>query len=291
VQYWLSILPFGRMIRESLERFCCSGGGLRELRRGAKYEEVDPTTGQPLDEAAPAAYAAYAARGAAPADSSVSVPSASDAHDSTIGGNEVRGEQASTKRMKLQDFSPSDFFRPSVRTMNQGAALSELTQQFMSTSRSMNAETLLSGMLGIDGDDGTTSFSNVQRENLAQFFVLDQMAKPVMRAMMPASIKGGENAVDLGALLSLFVGGNAEVATSAAPDASASRKSTGGTPTTPGTSSAPSATSKPSATTTDDLRAELDELRAMVKRQQATIDQLAGVEKKGTSKRRPGPSK
>jgi hypothetical protein len=252
LQYWLSILPVGRAIREALERFCCSGGGLRDFWRGTqKGDPIDPTTGQPINPNVTADPATPVFVPNREANAAPSTAAGSTAYAYT------NATASSGQRASLEDISPASWFRPSAQTVARNRTLSELTVEALGNRQeSVNAQRLLLGMLGAKGANGEEYLSQIQRDNLAQFFVLDQMAKPMLRTLMPSGDKGA-SAMDVGVLMNMVAG------VSAASEAT----SRAGTP-------------------PDDWRAELNELRAIVKRQQATIDELIGAKSSSTAKAR-----
>lgn len=207
LQYWLSVFPFGRLLREALESLCCKPF----LRRG-----VDRFDYIRREEPVP---------GAAP------------------GIADIRTEGEAEPRMRAQpdaaEVSPASFFRASAQTTERSRAFMRLALQALGTrERSASAEELVLGMLGEKQDDGTPYLTELESENLLQYIVLDQMAKPLMRNMasdQPSGF-GGAIARTVGAMM----GG------AALGDAS----------------------------TDAGVGARLDELRATVERQQAQIDEL-----------------
>jgi hypothetical protein len=163
LQYWLSILPFGRLLREAIEGLCCK----TFLGRVAAVTQ---------DDAAPAATSSPAAGNAASAS----------------------------------DVSPSTYFRGSAPTMARSRAFLQLAvQSLASRESSANAEQLVLGLLGDKDAQGKPPLTELESENLLQFLVLDQMAKPLLRNVL------GDQAIGGGAVLSAMgalFGGGADIA-------------------------------------------------------------------------------
>jgi hypothetical protein len=201
LQYWLSILPFGRVLRESLESLCC--------RSFIRRVSAQDTNAPPASDVTPGLRRAAAA----------------SAETSTT----ETGTSA-------KNISPSTYFRATPRTMTRSRDFMQLAvQTFTDRATSANAEELVLGVTGAKDAKGESPLTDLESENLLQFLVLDQMAKPTLRNMLGDTTLGG----GLGSVLTTFgsMFGGAESATS-------------------------------------DVTAQLDELRAMVKEQQAQIDEL-----------------
>jgi hypothetical protein len=200
LQYWLSILPFGRMLREAMEGLCC-----KPFLRREPVKPDDPVA-QPL----------RAEAAAPPSD-----------------------PPRWTGPSPASDISPSSYFRGSTRSMANSRAFVQLAQHALgSRETSANAEKLVLGMLGDRDADGNPALSELESENILQFLVLDQMAKPTIRNMIGDRPGGGIAA----RLAALFVDGGAGTDAAASADA--------------------------------DLGAQLAELRATVERQQQQLEGL-----------------
>ena len=168
LQYWLSFLPFGRLLREALESFCC-----RQFAYRGQYWAAAETPGRPF-------------RGAGP------VGAAPTAAGTGAAGTEATPGEATTGAGLG---SPSAFFSGSAPSMARSRAFLQLALQALrQPERSQDAEELVLGVLGQEGPGGEPYLSELESENLLQFIVLDQMAKPLLRAFTP-EMAGGVSAV------------------------------------------------------------------------------------------------
>jgi hypothetical protein len=149
LQYWLSILPFGRLLREAIEGLCCK----TFLRRMTDMASNSTDANQPIESA-----------------------SASTTSNGT----------------SANDISPSTYFRGSAQTMARSRAFMQLAvQSLVSRETSANAEQLVLGMVGDKDAEGNPVLTELERENLLQFLVLDQMAKPTIRNVLGDQFGGG----------------------------------------------------------------------------------------------------
>jgi hypothetical protein len=209
LQYWLSVFPFGRLLREALESLCCRPF----LRRG--YDRFDYVRREEPVE-----------RGAA--------PGIADIH--RAGEDEARMRAA---QPSASETSPASNFRASAQTTARSRAFMRLALEALgSRERSANAEELVLGMLGEKKPDGEPYLTELESENLLQYIVLDQMAKPTLRNLASDQLSGFGGGVlrTVGAMMGEPARGDAST------DAS--------------------------------VGARLDELGATVERQQAQIDEL-----------------
>lgn len=218
LQYWLSILPFGRMLREAIEGLCCKSFLFRMQGDQAVSGDIP----------GPEMMVSRMARARA----------------------ENAGANANaTVNMKAADVSPSTYFRGSAQTMARSRAFMKLALQSLSSRESSaSAEKLVLGMLGEKNAQGEAPLSALESENLLQFLVLDQMAKPTMRNVLgDQGVGGGMIMRTLGAMFG-GSGGAADASTSA------------------------------------DVGGQLDELRSTVERQQAQINELLRKRPPGKNK-------
>jgi hypothetical protein len=192
LQYWLSALPFGRMLREAIEGLCC-----RPFLRRSRPVVVNADN-QP----------------------------------------NVTDNEPSVRSARAADVSPSTSFHGSTQSTASSRAFLQLALQAVASREgSANAEQLVLGMLGDKDPQGNPALTELETENLLQFLVLDQMAKPVMRNLLgDQTISNDATLRGIGAL---FGGGTGE-----SPAAEAS------------------------------IGARIDELRATVERQQQLLDEL-----------------
>jgi len=159
LQYWLSFLPFGRMLREAIEGLCCRSF----LRRDPAPRS--PSADQPRETGIHAA-----APETAPAN-----------------GAATTGGTASAK-----DISPSTHFRGTPQTMARSRAFMQLAlQSLASRATSANAEQLVLGIVGDKDAEGKPPLTELEADNLMQFLILDQMAKPTMRNVLGDQAVGG----------------------------------------------------------------------------------------------------
>jgi hypothetical protein len=119
------------------------------------------------------------------------------------------------------------------------AFMSMAMDALTSDKRSANAEELVLGALGEKNEQGEEYLSEMESENLMQYLVLDQMAKPTMRNLF-AGQEGGAGGAMFRAVRTMM----------------------GGMP------------GEGSASTDAELGAQLDELRATVERQSQQIEEL-----------------
>jgi hypothetical protein len=150
LQYWLSFLPFGRMLREGLEQFCClQFAPRRQAQRRAAEARVTGAAGAAGTPGADLGGAAAAA------------------------GAEGLG-------------SPSAAFHASAPTMARSRDFLRLAlQSLVSAESSREAEELVRGALGQDRPGGGAYLSELESEHLLEFIMLDQMAKPLLRTFAP----------------------------------------------------------------------------------------------------------
>ena len=161
LQYWLSVFPFGRLLREALENLCCKPF----LRRG--YDRYDYVRRE--EPAEP---------GAAPGIADID----------RAGEPEPRARAA---QPNAADVSPASYFRASALTTARSRAFMRLALEALGTrERSASAEELVLGMLGERKEDGTPYLTELESENLLQHIVLDQMAKPLMRNLASDQLSG-----------------------------------------------------------------------------------------------------
>jgi len=154
LQYWLSILPFGRILREALEQICChTFDKVRGVRMSAASGAAGPTAAG-VGFTASASTAAPSAMGSEPVREAVPTPASSfHASEATIADSQ-------------------NFMRMAFDALaNRG--------------HSVDGETLLRGALGDLNDDGSEPLPPEAKDNLLAFFALDQMVKPTLRATMP----------------------------------------------------------------------------------------------------------
>lgn len=161
LQYWLSILPFGRLLREAIERMCC------RLIPQTRVVPPAPAPGvvilQPGELASPAFSnpstsfdATAAASAAAPSSAAESVP------------------------------SPASVFHASEPTIASSQNFVRMMMSaFGNSSSSLSGEAVLSGALG----SSKSPFPAEADDNLFAFLAMDQMAKPTLRAMMPTAAR------------------------------------------------------------------------------------------------------
>jgi hypothetical protein len=203
LQYWLSVFPFGRLLREAIEAICCKPFALRGFNRAFSRSAINEDLTMDMESGA---------------------------------AEQPRARSATDAR----DTSPSSFFRPSAQTMARSRAfMSMAIEALTSDERSANAEELVLGILGEKNEQGEQYLSEMQSENLMQYLVLDQMAKPTMRNMF-----GGEEGGAGGAMFRTLRGMMGGMAADG------------------------------SASTDAALGAQLDELRATVERQSQQIEEL-----------------
>ncbi len=137
LEYWLSVLPIGKVIRESLERFCCSGGGVREIIKNPSPDVKGQTVG--FETAAP--YDRAATFGTTTASSTAST------------GTSATG-QASISSV-LGDISPLSYLRPSLETNLQVAEMIQVARSMFAggiSSMSISADTIASGLFNRKAD-------------------------------------------------------------------------------------------------------------------------------------------
>lgn len=220
LQYWLSVLPFGRLLREALESLCCT----TFLPRRTSDANANAATGN-----------IAAVRMRAAFNNAAATEATSDASHATTTGDSGA------------DVSPSSAFHGSPQSTAKSRAFLQMAMgAFSNRDTSANAERLVLGLLGEKDAQGQSYISQVESENLLQYLVLDQMAKPTMRSMLDDKATGLGNNVLLRALGSMF-GGASDAAT----------------------------TSTESAATS----AQLDELRTTVAKQQKQLDELVRTRK------------
>ncbi|HEV8495424.1 MAG TPA: hypothetical protein VGQ56_01095 [Gemmatimonadaceae bacterium] len=203
LQYWLSVFPFGRLLREAIESICCKPFAVRGFNRAFGRSTIDRNVDMDMEPGV--------------------------------------AEQPRTRRAtNARDTSPSSFFRPSAQTMARSRAFMSMAMGALtSDKRSANAEELVLGVLGEKNDQGEKYLSEMESENLMQYLVLDQMAKPTMRNLFGGQ-EGGAGDAMFRALGGMMGGMAAEGAPS----------------------------------TDAELGAQLDELRATVERQSQQIEEL-----------------
>ncbi|BAH40471.1 MAG TPA: hypothetical protein DGD08_04735 [Gemmatimonas aurantiaca] len=188
MQYWLSVLPFGRMLREAIERLCC--------------RPMLPSRRKPVDVAqpVPGAVAAAGFRSSVAGAASSASPAAGMADTADTG---VR--------------SPADNFRPSAFTATASREFMSLAfQALLTRERSDSAETLVRGLMGDRDEKGEPVWTKVQSDNALQQFVLDQMAKPMFRTMV-----GEQGLSMMGAMAGGLFGDVASAATTTARSSAA----------------------------------------------------------------------
>jgi hypothetical protein len=178
LQYWLSILPFGRLLREALESLCCR----RFVRRPTPRGET------PTDPVRPAG----------PISPRVAIGTPPDA-DTTPPATPGDPGAAAT---------PATFFRASPRTTARTRDFTRLaTEAFATRRQSADARRIVFGLLGEKDEQGTPYLSELQREHALQFLVLDQMAKPTLRTLLASPEGGFAGGMTLADLMGAFLGG------------------------------------------------------------------------------------
>lgn len=141
LEYWLSVLPIGKVIRESLERFCCSGGGVREFIKNPSPD----VKGQTVGFETAASYDRAATVGTSTASSTTSSTAST--------GTSATG-QASISSV-LGDISPLSYLRPSLETNLQVAEMIQVARSMFTggiSSMSISADTIASGLFNRKAD-------------------------------------------------------------------------------------------------------------------------------------------
>ncbi|MEP6832325.1 MAG: hypothetical protein ABJB74_02980 [Gemmatimonas sp.] len=158
LQYWLSILPFGRLIREAIERVCC--------RLIPNVRVVPPVTVN-----------------VPPAGVAINSMSAIAANHGDISTNSA----AATGEASGQDEpvpAPASAFHASEATIASTQNLLQMAMSaFLNSSDSLSGDAVIEGLLG----GAKSSFPDGSDENLFAFFALDQLVKPTLRSTMPTA--------------------------------------------------------------------------------------------------------
>jgi hypothetical protein len=150
LQYWLSWLPFGRMIREYLERLCCELAGLDSLF------DLDSTTG--------------------------AVPSASEVPGAVAFTEEPLTAAFDTSAEPTVDFESFTAWSPAFIRSQQ------LTEMIMSAAKRsgkpVRPSELVGSFLGrsVTGDE--PPMTEVERANIPQYMLLNQVAAPLVRSLV-----------------------------------------------------------------------------------------------------------
>ena len=157
LQYWLSVLPYGRLLREAIEGLCCRPFIRRgDSRRYNRMADMDMEMEPELREfrAGP--------------------------------GREEFGGGAGFARgpASAADTSAASAFRASAQTMARSRAFMNMALNTL-TSREppADAEKLVLGLLGQEKEGDEPYLTRMESENLMQYLVLDQLAKPTLRTM------------------------------------------------------------------------------------------------------------
>ncbi|MCC7052825.1 MAG: hypothetical protein IT355_06120 [Gemmatimonadaceae bacterium] len=170
MDYWLSVLPFGRLLREAIERLCC-----RPMLR-PKRDFVPDSDAQPAPVAGIGGVGAIGvgAIGSATAD----------AAGNTTGGA-WRTAAASVRGDDYTANAPADNFRASAATTAASRDFMSLAfQALLTREKSDSAETLVRGLMGDRDEKGEPVWSKTESDNALHRFVLDQMAKPMFRTLV-----------------------------------------------------------------------------------------------------------
>lgn len=202
VQYWLSVLPFGRLLREAIERLCCRPM-LPSRRVPVDRVPVDDVQPAP-DAVVPSGILRSTTAGAASATAASSSASSSSTANNDTTDQAVR--------------SPADNFRASASTAAASRDFMTLAfQALLTRERSDSAETLVRGLMGELDEEGEPVWTKVESDNALQRFVLDQMAKPMFRNLV------GERGLPMmGAMAATLFGDVAAGVTRAARSSAAS---------------------------------------------------------------------
>jgi hypothetical protein len=168
LQYWLSILPFGRMLRESIERLCCRilpPSAKRRSERAAR----DVDTGAPAETERTA--------GTAGAGETHSTASAATAEAASSGDEGATDEGVPT---------PADYFHASEPVIANSQRFARMALAALAEpDRSLDGETLLRGVFGGATRDGERAMPAEADDDLLAFIAIDQMVKPTLRATLP----------------------------------------------------------------------------------------------------------
>ncbi len=100
---------------------------------------------------------------------------------------EQRGKAAAAQ-VNASEFAK---FRAKPQYATNSKAFSDLLfDSFLQKSSPINAEVLLKGMKGVKDEKGESYLKEVEKENLAPFLLLSQVAQPVLKVMTPDNLKG-----------------------------------------------------------------------------------------------------
>lgn len=186
LRYWLSMLPCGRMLRESLEQFCCRRGAQlaatarRAVRSTSQPIMATDEEGTPSETGGPeeVRFGLFEDEGRSD-EASVS------------GSGRARYERAPGTEGFMRD-SPSSAFYPKASTARSGADIVQLAMRALNNlSTSHDSASLVRGILGQEDETGEIPLDALERRNLLQALVLDQMVKPIMRQMIPTMLEEG----------------------------------------------------------------------------------------------------
>jgi hypothetical protein len=157
LQYWLSIFPFGRMLREALENFCCNA--IKQFEPQARESFNNDNRNVNAENVTETVYA--------------------------------KKTNMNASYVSMSDASPATAFQASAQTITRSRQFMQMALDTLSSSgTSMDAESLTLGLLGEKNADQQSYLTAEQSDNLMQFLVMDQLAKPALRTMMPKGLGG-----------------------------------------------------------------------------------------------------
>lgn len=169
LQYWLSVLPCGRALREALEQMCCKLIPARPARDGM-VSNIRSTASPMMAAPAPAPGAAPAA---APAtDATASAGAGADTASTSAGNDTVP--------------APASAFHPSEPTIARNRIFTQMALSAIANhGESLDGPSLLRAALGDAVPDTGDALPAEATDNLLAFIALDQMVKPTLRATLP----------------------------------------------------------------------------------------------------------
>jgi hypothetical protein len=192
MQYWLSILPFGRMLRQLIEQTCCH---LLDRFREPARETPTPTPNQP-----PTTGPAPGIPGSAPFAFSSTGPTS----------------EASTGR-------PEETAQPFFRTVDTAPFATKRSREtsdliadaLLGRATPLDPERVFAGFMAAGRRDPEAPIKEREMENLPQYLMAGELMLPWLRGMVPDDLTGASGAMATFSALSMAGagGGKAEVET------------------------------------------------------------------------------
>lgn len=157
LEYWFSVLPIGKMLREALENFCCSMGLVKRFMPPPNDSHVK----YPVNEKYPDQTAGYTA-----------------APDGSVYPQGATGMRAAPKLEATPGLDPETASRL-------GQMAQKALETFADKKTAQNWSELLTGVFESKPDQAEDMISRAKNDNFAQYVILNQMVKPLLSKAGP----------------------------------------------------------------------------------------------------------